>query len=143
MCIISIWVNMSYPSFQGSNLPFSHGILVAQNETTEGSFCVVYYPNITTFPEEKTEAVSYSCEFVFKSYWFQYYHRTIQLLIWLHGMPAVIPILLCRRFQISMLLLLMEIVALLNKHNISRYIMNYECLSMYYNNLYINLGFGS
>jgi len=39
-----------------TNLPFSHGILVAQNEVTEGSFCVVYYPNITTFPEKKTEA---------------------------------------------------------------------------------------
>lgn len=43
--------------FQADLLSFNHGVLEAKNGTTEGSICIVYYPNITTFPTEKTDPV--------------------------------------------------------------------------------------
>lgn len=49
-------------SFQATYLSFSYGVLEAKNDTTEGSFCVIYYPNITTYPTEKSESV---CEWIF------------------------------------------------------------------------------
>ncbi|XP_046451496.1 signal peptide peptidase-like 2B [Daphnia pulex] len=40
-----------------SLLSFSYGVLEAKNGTTEVSFCVIYYPNITSYPSEKVDAV--------------------------------------------------------------------------------------
>merc|ERR1712127_180250 len=54
--IILLFILICVTTSYATNLPFSHGILVARNETTEGSFCVVYYPNITIFSGDKIEA---------------------------------------------------------------------------------------
>ena len=43
-------------SFQATFLSFTHGVLEAQNGTT---FCVIYYPNITSYPSEKEEGVGF------------------------------------------------------------------------------------
>lgn len=45
--------------FQGIGMPFSHGVLQARNHTDAESFCIVYYPNITSFPDDGSEPVSY------------------------------------------------------------------------------------
>lgn len=48
-----------------SLLSFSYGVLEAKNGTTEVSFCVIYYPNITSYPSEKVDAVSQISFFFF------------------------------------------------------------------------------
>ncbi|XP_045030061.1 LOW QUALITY PROTEIN: signal peptide peptidase-like 2B [Daphnia magna] len=49
-------VFVSLTCCQATYLSFSYGVLEAKNGTTEGSFCVIYYPNITSYPSEKAEA---------------------------------------------------------------------------------------
>jgi hypothetical protein len=49
----------SSTSHSSAFLSFTHGVLEARNGTAKGmSFCVIYYPNITTtYPSEKEQGV--------------------------------------------------------------------------------------